>query len=102
MTVLRVTQLSLSDAFDLSETPDGVSVTTHCMYPSNAFVRVVVRGGIDSFHVSDEGGAVREIEAAGAEIENPDRLLRHWIRGRGLQLQNGVISSPEVGRDAIL
>jgi hypothetical protein len=43
----------------------GVRVTTHCMYPSNGLVQVMVRGGVSTVVVSDEGGAMEEALAAG-------------------------------------
>lgn len=101
MTIYSIAHASLSDSFRVTEIPDGALVTTHCIYPSNGFVRVVVRGGNDCFVVSDEGGALLEIEAAGAEIDKPDRLLRHLVLERGLEMADGMIRSPRVGPDAV-
>ncbi len=46
----------------------GFHVPTQCLYPSNNGVSVVVRGGGDSFIVSDEGGALNEIRGSGIGV----------------------------------
>lgn len=91
----------MREAFQIRETSDGVRVLTHCVYPSGACVNIVIRGGEDTFVVSDEGGALREIEAAGAEIENPDRILKRRVAEHGFNIANGIISSPKVGAKSI-
>lgn len=101
MTLKSIVDASLADAFRSSSQTDGVRVTTHCMYPSHAYVRVFVRGGTDTFVVSDEGAALQEIEAAGAEVTNFDRLLRPFITKQGLQVAKGAISSPYCKEDEL-
>ena len=101
MTLKSIVDASLAEAFCTSSQPDGVRVTTHCMYPSHSYVRVFVRGGTDTFVVTDEGSALREIEAAGAEVTNFDRLLRPFVTKQGLQVAKGAISSPYCKVDEI-
>ena len=95
MKQLDVITAALSDFFSLREELDGTRVTTQCLYPSNSFVQVLVRGGENTFYVSDEGGAFREIESAGAEILNADKLLSQLVHSAGLSLRNGTIHSPK-------
>jgi hypothetical protein len=94
MTLKSITDAALADAFRSTAQSDGVRITTHCMYPSHAYVKVFVRGGTDTFVVTDEGAALREIESAGAEVKNFDRLLRQFVTKQGLQIAKGAISSP--------
>ena len=83
------------------DTDDGVSVTTHCLYPSNGFVQVSVRGGPSEFIVSDEGGAFADIESAGVEIDKPDALVKHLLSRAGMTITRGVIRSPKVSTDVL-
>lgn len=101
MTLLDVVRKEISNVFTLRTTRDGVRVATHCVYPTNSFVQVIVRGGESSFYVSDEGGAVHEIESAGAEISRPDKLLKNIVSQYGLYIENGVIKSDFVEANAI-
>lgn len=101
MTLLEVVRHELNDFFRLKSTQDGVRVPTHCFYPSNSFVQVIVRGGESSFYVSDDGGAIHEIESAGAEIRNPDKLLKNIVIQHGLRIEKGVIKSDFVSATSI-
>lgn len=80
---------------------DGVRVSTHVLYPSNGAVTVAVRGGIDSFVVSDEGAAVSELIGAGIRSPITDRMLMAQVRGYGLLVQDGAVFSPRVPLIAI-
>lgn len=84
---------SLSATCPIEDLESGVRITTHCMYPSNGLVRVVVSAGLKSIVVSDGGEALGEALAAGIEINDPDKLLQNFVRQRGLEIKNGVISS---------
>jgi hypothetical protein len=75
---------------------DGVLVTTHCMYPSNGLVRVLVRGGPNTFVVSDEGGAIDEAMSAGISITQSDGSLGRLVKDQGLLFKNAVIFSPQI------
>jgi len=97
MNKVQAIQKALSDMFVVSERNDGVEVTTQCVYPSNAFARVIVHGGVDTFVVSDEGGALREIESAGGIVVKPDKVLSPIVQRFGLQIANGTISAPPCG-----
>jgi hypothetical protein len=87
----------LYDVFSVKDVSDGVFVTVPCLYPSNGMVSVMVRGGPNRFFVSDEGGALREILSAGADVQHPDKTLRRVLHLSGLLVGAGKISSPEVG-----
>jgi hypothetical protein len=97
MTMLAKIQASLADFFRLDQRVDGVRVMTQCLYPSNSFVHVVIRGGEDTFYVSDEGAAVRDVEAAGAWLEKPDRLISPITNPLGLVVVGGIVRSRNVG-----
>lgn len=97
MSQANVIKQAMSDFISVLELRDGVKVATQCIYPSGAFVNVVVRGGEDTFIVSDEGWAVREIESAGAHLANADKSLRQVVKPFGLEIHSGVIRSPQCG-----
>ena len=79
----------------------GVSVTTHCLYPSNSAVSVSVRMNLDSFVVSDDGEAVREAESSGLRLDEIDRKIKRIVKHQGLLVKKGVIFSPRVQLEAI-
>lgn len=78
------------------EIPNGVRINTHCLYPSNAMVQIVVMGRKSSFFVTDDGGAFKEAESAGADMKNQDSKYKDMLERQGLFMRNGVIFSPEV------
>jgi len=80
----------------VEEMEDGLRVTTHCLYPSNGLVRVIIRGGVHSVVVSDDGEALGEAMAAGIILTAPDKLLRDFVKNRGLSIRGGVIISAPV------
>ena len=80
---------------------DGVRVSTHVLYPSNGAVSVVVRGGEDTFLVSDEGGAVSNISSSGIPAVFSDRMIGAQIRTKGLRVHDGSIMSPMVSLDDV-
>ena len=84
-----------------SPTDDGVRVSTHVLYPSNAAVSVVVRGGKDAFLVSDEGGAVSNLGSSGNLAILSDRMIGTQIRAKGLRVHDGSIMSPMVSLDDV-
>lgn len=87
---------SLAHSFPVFEWGESVRVVTQCFYPSNGLVQVVVCGGTDTFVVSDEGNAFRELSAVGVEVTKSDTLLKKLVDERGLVITDGVISSPKV------
>lgn len=80
---------------------DGVRISTHCLYPSNGAVSVVVRGGVSEFVVSDDRGALRELGASGLSLSSADRVLGRLVKGRGLIVDKGEIHSPRIPAHAI-
>ena len=82
---------ALRSIFRVELDGDACRVTTHCLYPSNGLVRVFVRAGINTVVASDEGEALGEASAAGIEIRDAEKLMRGFVRGRGLILRSGVI-----------
>lgn len=109
MSLRDTIQDAMQDAFRLHEGPDGVRVTTHCVYPSGQLVSVVIRGGENTFTVSDDAGAIAEIEAAGATLASPERAIRQVVRTYGLEcdkdtpkrLSTGSIYRPYVDRNGL-
>lgn len=97
MNIANVVSSAIKNSFGVTPDRDMVHVHTQCLYPSGTFVRVVVRGGEDTYVVSDEGIGVHEVELAGAEIDNVDALVRHTLKPFGLKSVNGVIRSPACG-----
>ena len=89
----------LSRMIVASSTDDGVRVSTHVLYPSNAAVSVVVRGRKDAFLVSDEGGAVSNLGSSGNPAILSDRMIGTRIRTKGLRVHGGSIMSPMVSLD---
>jgi hypothetical protein len=75
---------------------DGLRVTTHCMYPSNGFVQVTVRGGESTVVASDEGGAMGEALAAGIPMKDFNRQLAHRVKDQGLFFKGGTIFTPQM------
>lgn len=90
----------LSAMCGVSGIDNGFRITTHLMYPSNGLVRVYVRGGDRTAMVSDDGEALGEGTAAGVHLKNPDRVLKHFVRDRGLTIQDGILAAPKVDIDA--
>lgn len=84
-----------------SQIEDGVRVSTHVLYPSNGTVSVVVRGGRNTFIISDEGGAVAEMTSAGLGIVLLDQMVKRRVRNRGLSVSDGAILSPPVSLEAV-
>jgi hypothetical protein len=79
---------------------DGIRVTTHCMYPSNGLVQVVVRGGAETIVASDDGAAFGEAAAAGISIGgHHTRFMANMIRDQGLLIKDGVIFTPKLPID---
>jgi len=86
----------LGEIASIARASDGVRVTTHCMYPSNGLVQVLVRGGLETVVVSDEGGAVGEALSAGIPVKDYNRTLAHLIKDHGLSIKDGIIFTPRV------
>ena len=87
---------AMRDFVSVETIDNGFRVTTHCMYPSNGLVRVVLRGGHETIMATDDGEAVGEALAAGLVLENPDNMLRYLFRNQGLSISSGIIYSPRM------
>jgi hypothetical protein len=94
--LLTAVKLGLDETATIKLVGDGVTVNTHCMYPSNGLVRVVVRGGADTLVASDEGGAVGEALSAGIAVRDYARTLSALVKDNGLKLSEGVIHTPRM------
>ncbi len=71
-----------------------ILVPTHCLYPSNGAVTVVVEGGDHEFLVHDDAGALDEVMSAGASVGRINALVRPIVRAQGLEIgEDGVIRS---------
>lgn len=92
---------SLSRMVGATQIDDGVRVSTHVLYPSNSTISVSIRGGTNSFVVSDDGGAISEIVSAGLEVQISDRQIGARVRAQGLRVQRGAISSPLIPAEAM-
>ena len=81
-----------------------IIVPTHCLYPSNTAVNVLVEGGRNEFIVTDQGAAVDHVQAAGPmiDIARADRLLWHLVRPQKLKIERGIIYSPVVHANSLL
>lgn len=101
MSDIAIIQKALGKLFGVTSEGSFARVTTQCLYPSNGFVQVIVHSGAHTFVVSDEGGAVRELESAGARIQSPDRMIAGMVRQMGLRVSGGVIRSPECGESEL-
>lgn len=101
MSLYETVVSAMGEVSAITQQQDGIRVRTHCLYPTGSFVQVFVRGGTDTFYVSDEGGAVRQIEEAGAELRNVDKLLNSVVRARGLGIRGGIISTEQCNRESL-
>jgi SAM-dependent methyltransferase len=78
-----------------SEDEGRVLVPTHCLYPSNGVVSVVVEGGADRFRVHDDGAALDELESAMGVVPYPLSIMRAATRRQGVEVTDaGVIFAP--------
>ena len=84
-----------------SDLADGVLVSTDCLYPSNSVVQVSVRVAGDSYLVSDEGCALREVSVAGADSGRSSAHFAHIVTKQGLELDHGVIRSPFISLEQV-
>jgi hypothetical protein len=80
---------------------DALRITTQCLYPSNGLVRVYVRLNATTATVSDDRGALNEVQSAGLDISVKDRSLAHLVTPYGLAISNGTIFAANVSLDAI-
>ena len=98
--IAEILGIGLSRLASVKRIHDGVLVTTHCMYPSNGLVQVVVRGGTETVVASDEGGAFGEAASAGIPIAEHHKVLVHLIKDQGLLMKEGVIFTSQLPIEA--
>lgn len=90
--VVRATvERSLAEVFATEETDGALRITTPCAYPSGGLVRVTLRGGAHQLMATDEGEALGEALAAGIVLPDPEKLVRPFVRGRGLIVRGGIL-----------
>lgn len=94
MNQLDLLQREMGRIFRMSGDGETVRLVTHCLYPTNALVQVAIIGTGMTFSVSDDGGALKQITAAGVSIEHCDRLIKHILKPHGLLSYNGFIHAP--------
>ena len=80
---------------------NGVRLNTHCLYPSNAMVQVAIMGQGATCFVTDDGGAYKEAERAGASLKNHDNKYKKILERQGLFMQHGVIFSPQIPVESV-
>lgn len=90
---------TLSRSVIATQSDDALRVTTHCLYPSNSSVSVLIRGGGRELIVSDDGGAMNELAGVGFRDRVTDRQIRALVKQQGLKVENGAIYSPSVAID---
>lgn len=94
MSLISIVKSALDEIVRVGEYAEGVYVTTPCMYPGNSFVQVIVYGAQNTFSVSDNGGAIRELEGTGASVLKTDKILRAFVKDAGLNYKDGSIFAP--------
>lgn len=97
-TLTEIVRQAITDVTPIRAINDGVKVATTCLYPSGSSVRVSIVGGVDSFVVSDDGGAVNEVDAGGGSVPHPDAVARA-VMPEFCAMKNGVIRSQVVTRE---
>jgi hypothetical protein len=100
MSIVDTVREAISEITEVHEVDDGVVVSTFCLYPSGGFVQVSVRGGTNSFVVSDDGGAVQEVEAAGMVLRNPDAMVKQFVPSNCM-MRGGILRSTVVSREEL-
>jgi hypothetical protein len=99
MTVRDVVSAAMTKWPKASEDEGRVLVPTHCLYPSNGVVSVIVEGGADTFRVHDDGSALDELDSAGGIVSYPIAVIRAATRRLGVEVSDaGVILAPLVAR----
>lgn len=83
----------MEEIFATEETDGALRITTPCAYPSGGLVRVTLRGGARELLATDEGEALGEVMAAGIVLPDPEKLVRPFVRSRGLSFRGGILST---------
>jgi hypothetical protein len=96
MAIVDIVRDAILDVSSLQETSSGVRVTTHCMYPSNSLVSVYVNGGNNTFVVSDDGNAIKELTASGIDLQQSTKAISNYALMLGVAYKNGSLYTPQV------
>lgn len=101
MIQLEQIKKSFCDLIEVTDLSDGFLASTQCLYPSNSTVNITIRGGENSFVISDNGGAIEEIYSAGLKQSPSDKQIRSIVNNLGLKVKDGILYSPPVSRESI-
>jgi hypothetical protein len=89
-------ETALRDLVRVRRHGDGWLVDGTSMYASGRAVQLAIRGPETGLVVTDNGGAISELEAIGIEIKNPTRLLRPHARRYGVKAEAAEIFESRV------
>lgn len=103
MSTLAIIQAALGSWPQLREIERGIRVPTHCLYPSNSTISVVIASrGNDRFRVDDDAQALDELAQTLATKQKLSKSLKGLVKHRGCELtQRGEIISPVVSADEL-
>ncbi len=101
MSLLTIVQDAIAEIISAGESDGGVYVNTPCLYPSNGLVQLMVYGNNNEFTVSDNAGAVHELESAGLSIIKNDWALNRFLKSQGLNFKYGEIRSRVCSRSEL-
>ncbi len=99
MSFIKTIEKSLNDYAAYVGVGSDVAVPTHCLYPSNKVVSVMISGGPRECVVSDNGGAISELTTSGLLLSNKDGHFAHikdLCKDRGVKFSQGQVVSPPV------
>ena len=80
---------------------NGVSLSTHCLYPNNSSVQVFVRGEGKTYFVTDDGGAMRDVQSSGVIFGASDAKYQRLVQRQGLVMRKGVIATEAIGIEMV-
>lgn len=95
MSIIEYVRNSLSTISHSQEINGVVRVSTQCMYPSNTLVSVFVEGGKNTFIVTDNGGAIKELASNGIDLQTSYKSIDQFVKSQGAIYSCGIISSPQ-------
>lgn len=98
MNILAAVEQALGTWPELRQVDRGVRIHTHCLYPSNSTVALIVsQRGEDLFRVDDDAQVLDEVSQTLVTKQALPKLLRAIVKHRGCELtQRGEIISPQV------
>jgi hypothetical protein len=78
---------------------DAALVDTTCLYPSGKVVQVLIRQTGREYLVSDDGAAIRELQATGISVPDAAKVLRAYARKFGLSTEDGAMYETRVAAE---